>query len=50
MRLSAIVSLILLTSVETSMAQNAYVRLGQQAFMAPIATELAEVVWHMLER
>lgn len=33
MRLSAIVSLILLTSVETSMAQNAYVRLGQQAFM-----------------
>ena len=33
MRLSAIISLFILTSFETSSAQNAYVRLGQQAFM-----------------
>ncbi|MET3980860.1 tetratricopeptide (TPR) repeat protein [Mucilaginibacter sp. UYP25] len=33
MRLSAIISLILFTSVETLSAQNAYVKMGQQAFM-----------------
>jgi tetratricopeptide (TPR) repeat protein len=33
MRLSAIISLFILTSFETSSAQNSYVRLGQQAFM-----------------
>ena len=33
MRLSAIISFLILTSLETSSAQNAYVRLGQQAFM-----------------
>ncbi|TWR27455.1 tetratricopeptide repeat protein [Mucilaginibacter pallidiroseus] len=33
MKLSAIISLIIFTSVESLSAQNAYVRLGQQAFM-----------------
>lgn len=33
MRLSAIISLILFTSIETLSAQNAYVKMGQQAFM-----------------
>jgi tetratricopeptide (TPR) repeat protein len=33
MRLSAIISFFILTSFETSSAQNAYVKLGQQAFM-----------------
>lgn len=33
MRLSAIISFFILTSLETSSAQNAYVKLGQQAFM-----------------
>jgi len=33
MRLSAIISLIIITSVESSSAQNAYVKMGQQAFM-----------------
>ena len=33
MRLSAIVSFLILSSVEPIMAQNAYVRLGKQAFM-----------------
>ncbi|TSD67538.1 hypothetical protein FFF34_009150 [Inquilinus sp. KBS0705] len=33
MRLSAIISLIIFTSVESSSAQNAYVRMGQQAFI-----------------
>jgi tetratricopeptide (TPR) repeat protein len=33
MRLSAIISLIIITAVESSSAQNAYVKMGQQAFM-----------------
>ena len=33
MRLSAIISLVVFTSIQTSSAQNAYVKLGQQAFM-----------------
>jgi tetratricopeptide (TPR) repeat protein len=33
MRLSSIISLVIITSLETASAQNAYVKLGQQAFM-----------------
>jgi tetratricopeptide (TPR) repeat protein len=33
MRLSAIISLVIITTLESASAQNAYVKLGQQAFM-----------------
>jgi tetratricopeptide (TPR) repeat protein len=33
MRLSAIISLVIITSLESASAQNAYVKLGQQAFI-----------------